>query len=84
MSLGKRLDSKFGFIVFFGFILIDSVFLISIFNRMTEEEVKNFDECVQKGYPVLNSSPNRECSTLEGQVFIEERRSEMNVNKNKK
>ena len=36
-----------------------------------EEVINNFEECIAKGYPILESYP-RQCKTPEGETFIEE------------
>jgi hypothetical protein len=38
---------------------------------LEKREVKNFKECVAKGYPILESYP-RQCKTPDGKTFVEE------------
>lgn len=45
-------------------------FLNYDFNKITEE-VTNFQECVEAGYPVMESYP-RQCQDSEGNHFVEE------------
>jgi len=39
-------------------------------SAMTPEQVKNFDECIAKGYLILESYP-RQCKTPDNEIFTE-------------
>lgn len=49
---------------------IGTFFTIRLF-RNTSEPITNFDECVAKGYPILESFPER-CSVPGGNTFVRE------------
>lgn len=40
-------------------------------NNISNEEIRNFQECIEAGNPVMESYP-RQCRSQEGQTFVEE------------
>ncbi len=54
-------------------ILIITTFLVwdYISNKSPEKTINSFEECVAKGYPVLESYP-RQCKTPDGKTFTED------------
>lgn len=66
-----------GFISFWTIIVVLFIVVVVIagawffWPKSAPEKIDNFEECLQAGYPVLESYP-RQCRTSAGQMFVEE------------
>lgn len=63
----KRLSIR----IFFGFVAILIAGFVWFGNRDRGTDVTSFTECVQSGYPVMESYPRR-CTTYNGESFVED------------
>lgn len=52
------------------FLIVAVLFLVFIFPH-EEEKITNFDQCVEAGYPVLESYP-RQCQLPDGEILMED------------
>jgi hypothetical protein len=58
-------------IIFFGILLIIFISVFIGWNKWFGITVDNFEECVARGYPILESYP-RQCKTPDGKIFTED------------
>ena len=58
-------------IIFSGILLIILIFVFMGWNKWFGITVDNFEECVARGYPILESYP-RQCKTPDGKTFTED------------
>lgn len=60
-----------GLAVVIGLVFYYGVSSFAYLRRPKPSQITNFQECVQAGYPVMESYP-RQCRTQKGEVFVEE------------
>lgn len=58
-------------IIYFTLGIIFAAILAAVYSPKTSQDITSFEECIEAGYPVMESFP-RQCNTPEGKNFVEE------------
>lgn len=64
----KKANPQYMIIITIGLLIMLAALLLVLTPKATKKIITNFDDCVNAGYPIMESYPEQ-CSTPDGEVF---------------